>query len=427
VKFAPTPVGLVLNAARERFDNNIPAAVAKLSTVMNHTCVSKDLTVWREAAATMVSAKEYERAADVLECIHEVEPWNPEPCYQLAALWDTVGDWNKAAAWISQAYRRLGSSWGQTITCTLYGDILYKLGETETAARMWDRALAAPNQDGSSLFAKAEILLARGEWAEGWKLFEARWHTAEAWRTQKLHQTDLRSLPPEWDGKAAGRVLVCAEQGSGDTLMMLRYVPFVENHVLVCQPEILPLVRTRWPEITAVANGERVEAEWSVPLMSLALKLGFLEYPINGWTGTHSRERTGALRLGVCWKGSPDHGNDRDRSSPIDFRTAFAMDGVEIVSLQHGEPTKFRDFAATAEVIESCDAVVTVDTSVFHLAGTLGVPTYVIPPTRPELRFPLTHETTTPWYPSCTVVRRRKSSDWDAAIADVRSRVRAMV
>jgi MoaA/NifB/PqqE/SkfB family radical SAM enzyme len=62
-------------------------------------------------------------------------------------------------------------------------------------------------------------------------------------------------------------------------------------------------------------------------------------------------------------RGVPDHGNDKDRSSPINFREAFAMDGVEIVSLQHGEPTRFRDFAATAEVIESCDAVVTVDTS----------------------------------------------------------------
>jgi hypothetical protein len=90
----------------------------------------------------------------------------------------------------------------------------------------------APNADGPSLFAKAEILLARGEWAEGWRNFEARWHTAEAWRTQKLHQTDLRSLPPEWDGVSTGRVLVCAEQGTGDTLMMLRYVrgPFVPQH-----------------------------------------------------------------------------------------------------------------------------------------------------------------------------------------------------
>jgi hypothetical protein len=222
---------------------------------------------------------------------------------------------------------------------------------------------------------------------------------------------------------------------------MLRYIGCLRDRgcepVLVCQPELVGFVRENFP-FEVFPNGTDVRdlrCFWSVPIMSLPFKLGMAPIAPDWMCANMQRSnsddaawrtprvRTGALRLGVCWKGSPDHGNDKDRSSPINFREAFAMDGVEIVSLQHGEPTKFRDFAATAEVIESCDAVVTVDTSVFHLAGTLGVPTYVIPPTRPELRFPLTHETTTPWYPSVTVVRRKRSADWSDAIARTREYV----
>lgn len=410
-----------------------------------------DVAVWRELAAVMVDQKDYERAGKVLRAIAEAEPQNAEPRYQLAALYDTLGRWDRALEWAKDALARilarLNDRTGETLTYTILGDICYKLGKREGAERAWDAALAAPNADGPSLFAKAEILLARGQWAEGWKLFEARWHTAEAWRTQKLHQTDLRSLPPEWDGRAAGRVLVCAEQGTGDVIQMLRYLPHGPAFILQCQPELVPFVKRycNFANVAVVPNGERVEADYSCPIMSLPYKLGMGPIP-PVVDRQHYRERSYGcecdectesgvfdgrpqddFRLGVCWKGSPDHGNDRDRSSPIGFRQAFAMPGVEMVSLQHGEPTRFRDFAATAEVIESCDAVVTVDTSVFHLAGTLGVPTYVIPPTRPELRFPLTSETTTPWYPSVTVVRRKRSADWADAIARVKTLIQERV
>lgn len=380
-----------------------------------------DVAVWKEMAACMIAAKDWDRAEAVFTALHEANPNHPEPCYQLAVLKDTLGEWNEALAWIKAAIARLKAERrGSTLVYALAGSLGYKLGRTTWAEWMWDAAVMQPHRDPVSLFATAEVLLARGRWAEGWQCYEARWHIAEQWRIQRLHQTDVEHLPPEWDGKSTGCVLVCAEQGTGDTLQMLRYVARLSGDVVLqCQPELVPFMRLYYPWVTVVPNGERVAADWSCPIMSLPYKMGVgCMEPI---AVERNRERNGALRVGVCWKGSPDHANDKDRSSPIDFRVAFGdLPNVEIVSLQHGEPTKFRDFAATAELAESCDLIVTVDTSVLHLAGTLGIPTICIPPTSPELRFPLTHSDTTPWYPSVTVVRRRTTMDWPDAIARVR-------
>lgn len=123
-------------------------------------------------------------------------------------------------------------------------------------------------------------------------------------------------------------------------------------------------------------------------------------------------------RIGVCWKGSPKHLNDKDRSSPVDFRPVFQDEKWELVSLTAGHDFQPKDYQETAELMRTLDCVVTVDTSVVHVAGTLGVPTLLIPPACPEWRWGL-RDGQSPWYPSVTMYRRKHVHDWPEVLGRV--------
>jgi hypothetical protein len=134
------------------------------------------------------------------------------------------------------------------------------------------------------------------------------------------------------------------------------------------------------------------------------------------------RQKGPRPRVGVCWKGQHEHLNDRDRSSPIDFREAFASEHYDLISLQYGKGFHPKDYLETAELMQTLDYVVTVDTSCAHLAGLLGVPCFNFIPTSPEWRWPIKGEKT-PWYPSMTLVRRQRWNDWEPAIERVKQRL----
>ena len=98
-----------------------------------------------------------------------------------------------------------------------------------------------------ALFVRSQVLLAFGQYAEGWACYEHR-RTLPGWRTGvEAHGVDVENLPPEWDGKAFGPVLVYAEQGAGDVVMFSRYLPAVEAHSgyrprLIAGPDMQPLI-----------------------------------------------------------------------------------------------------------------------------------------------------------------------------------------
>jgi Flp pilus assembly protein TadD len=266
----------------------------------------------------------------------------------------------------------------------------------------------------------ANCLLLNGDYTQGWREFE--------WRS-------TATLPrPIWDGGAlAGRsILLRAEQGLGDTLQFIRYVQRVrekEGRILIeCQPELVRLLRqlegvSQWiPRGAALPHFDT----WC-PLMSLPFifrtTLECIPMPIPLHSKTYPRQAR--RKVGLVWAGRSEHGNDRNRSIPFSmFQPLLDTADIQFFSLQKGRGAvavanknlvdrthQLHDFADTAALISELDLVISVDTAVAHLAGTMGKPVWLMLPFSPDWRWML-NRNDSPWYPSMRLFRQSRPGDW---------------
>lgn len=369
-----------------------------------------DAALWLRMARHTAEYGDVRRAAGIYASILRASPTHYPSAYELGLCLERMGQWAQAKSAFAHAASVSEGREGHGIALASLGSVYYRLGYPHNGAKHCDRALAFRDPRPYATWGRSLIRLARGDWAQGWADYEARWQVPQLADAVRRHGIDPDTLPPRWDGGPTdGPVLVYAEQGTGDCLWALRYLAHVEaqsGHPVALQ---LP------PSIAAFhAPGTDRQPVASVPVMSLPHVLQ-MPAPIGPANTTASHTTRGTGRIGYCWHGESAHGNDRDRSAPYSFAPALTDAGFTPVSLQHGEPTAFADYAETAALMATCDAVLTVDTSVAHLAGTLGVPTVVIPPTVPDWRWPGTGGTT-PWYPTVTVVRRADVWGWSDAL-----------
>jgi tetratricopeptide (TPR) repeat protein len=295
----------------------------------------------------------------------------------------------------------------------------------------------------------ALALLVDGQYEEGWREYE--------WRL-RLPELGGRApaLPvPRWNGENLhGRtLLVSAEQGIGDALQFIRFARPVAARgirIVVRAPASLCPLLASVPGVasTLAADAPLPACDAEIPMLSLARILDVRPADIDGaaYMSCNRELRTGAARriaatgsgkrnIGLAWAGAPHHLNDRRRSiSPEWLAPLFELPDIAWFSLQRGPreqaiaqvPTA-RAMArldpdttlqATAALIDTLDAVVTVDTSIAHLAGALGKPVFVMLPFAPDWRWGL-HGVETPWYSSARLFRQRAIGDWGPVIADV--------
>ncbi|WP_158931779.1 tetratricopeptide repeat protein [Acidisphaera sp. S103] len=267
------------------------------------------------------------------------------------------------------------------------------------------------------------------------------------WRKRHArYRADFPDLPGQrWDGgDACGRtILVRSEQGLGDVIQFARYLPLIHEAggtpVLACAPSLVPLMRSI-PGVRAVASSDRLPAydAW-VDQISLPGVYGTTLDSISGterylfadpilvriW---HARLPAGR-RVGIALAGNPKHPADRRRSVPADFSVALPdIPGLSFVNLQHGESVGrlglpdltpwMTDYAETAALIDCLDLVVTVDTSVAHLAGALGKPAWVLLPHAPDWRW-MVERSDSPWYRSIRLLRQPSPGDWSSVLTRV--------
>jgi len=319
---------------------------------------------------------------------------------------------------------QLAESW------TNLGNVCGELGDRAAAEECWNRALACPASPAAEArFNISMLKLLRGEYDEGWADYECRWGCAGF----RIGYGRPEIKGARWDGSPVdGTLLLHGEQGAGDVIMMARYIPLAQQLVTKVIVEVFPslveYVRATFPGVEVVEKGGEIPGHHvQLPMMSLPAvfrtSLATIPRPI---PAKLDGIRPESGRIGVCWKGSPTHPNDRTRSVPFEsVEQLLELPGVTWQSLQYGEsPAPLQaleaaDYLDTARAIARCELVITVDTSVAHLAGSLGVETWLLLPYVSEWRW-LQDRTDSPWYPTMYLWRQAKAGDWGELLARVR-------
>jgi hypothetical protein len=261
---------------------------------------------------------------------------------------------------------------------------------------------------------------------------------------------------PEWDGKAALKgktLLLYGEQGFGDMIQFARFIPHVValggRVVLHLRPELIPLFAGQFPGVVQMFSREdrlpKDVCDWVAPLMSVPHLLGLQQHDIprapylrapTAQVRLPDAASAARLRVGLCWQGSPTHKNDRNRSMPFPaLAPLLTLPDVALFSLQKGpaaaQPHEhgvggliqvldpyLKSFAESAAVLAHLDVLITVDTSVLHLAAAMGRPVWMLLPISHDWRVDAADSLAT-WYPSVRVFKQSAHGDWEGVMASV--------
>jgi len=315
------------------------------------------------------------------------------------------------------------------------------MGRVTEALAACDTVLAADAEYAEAHWNRSLLLLLKGEYREGWREYEWRWR-------KRNFTSPRRDFPqPLWRGEPIeGRtILIHAEQGFGDTLQFCRYVPLVAaagaRVIFECHPPLAELMKSLVGDVRVIPMGQPLpDFDLHLPLMSLPLVFGTTVDSIPAATPyLHPTKNlppfrfvpitSGArFKVGLCWagKGYPDP----RRSCPVELLTPLnELGGITWFSLQVGwkgrmpiemtdHTAQLKDFADTAALIAQLDLVITIDTSVAHLAGAIGKETWIMLPAAPDWRWMLNREDS-PWYPSMKLFRQERPLDWGEVIRGI--------
>jgi len=324
----------------------------------------------------------------------------------------------------------------------LYLDCKY----LDEALTDYDKALAIAPHEMKFIWNKALLKLLMGDFETGWQLYEY------GFKTEGFARGVRKQCPqPAWLGNFSiegKRIVLYAEQGYGDVMQFVRYAPMVAalgaEVILEVPKPLIKLIETMKGDFKVIAQGETfTEFDAHCPLMSLPLVFKTIletvpaEIPYlfadKQKTADFAIQDKQKLQLGLVWSGSTTHNNDHRRSIPLatlqpllDLPVSFhslqkevrASDQATLNQLPQikSYTERLQDFTDTAALIAQLDLVITVDTSVAHLAGAMGKPVWILLPCVPDYRWLLDSETT-PWYPSARLFRQQSVGDWHSVIA----------
>ncbi len=335
---------------------------------------------------------------------------------------------------------------------------LSELHRFDEAFASFERALALDPGNADATWNLSFVQLLTGNFEAGWAGREARWKAQARAETSYPDFTE-----PRWRGEpiTGKTLLIYAEEGLGDAIQFARYVPMVAARgariILVVGAPLYPLM-SALPGVAQCLTkplAQRPPFDLHCGLSSLPLIFGTrlqtippAEYLppapralVQAW-----RDRLGPpnkLRVGLVWSGYAAHKNDRNRSIPLKALAPLLALDASFVSLQKDPRPDDKavllaqggiidltehliDFTETAALLACLDLVISVDTSVAHLAGTLGVPTWLLLPRTPDFRWLLGRDDS-PWYPSMRLFRQREDRGYADVIARVRDALTSLV
>jgi Flp pilus assembly protein TadD len=332
------------------------------------------------------------------------------------------------------------------------GVVRERSGEYIAALRDFERAIERQPDFADALTNRALTLIRLGRLRDGYRDYHAMMLTPA--RTHQYRYA--RSGKPRWTGEPLGgrRLLLAQEQGHGDMIQMLRFVPLLDglegSLALEIKAPLERLVARSFPDIRLVVDRGTIADvngfDVHLPMMQLPAVLGvdIDTIPAAAPYLAPDAARVAALRasfagderrtVGIAWRGNPEHSGDSRRSTTLaDWAPLAQVPGLRFVSLQFDAaaaelaaapfplappPRAIADFDDAAALAAAVDAVVTVDTVTAHLAGALARPGYVALPRDADYRWMLDRDDT-PWYPSLRLVRQTVAGDWEPVFTEI--------
>jgi tetratricopeptide (TPR) repeat protein len=417
----------------------------------------KTVAAYHNMGNAWVALREYRKAEECFRRTLDLEPKQARPFNSLGnALFNQRRD-DEAAA----CYRRaieLEPDYG--VAHTNLGNVLMRLGDGPGMIRHYERAVELDPTSAGGHYNLALAWLRQGRYRESWPHHEWRWDFRE------LHLRKRRFAQPQWKGEALGgalhgdTILLHAEQGLGDTLQFVRYAQLVAERgrrvVLEVQPPLKRLLKNLPGIDQVIAQGEALpEFDLHCPLMSLPLAFGTTLETIPGQSAyvradgaeveaARRRWKGEGLRVGIAWAGNPQQRSDDQRSMPLrSLLPLMEVPGVSWFSLQKGPGAQqmqglreefavadassaCRDMAESAGLIATLDLVISVDTSIAHLAGAMGAAVWVALPRLADWRW-MDECEDSPWYPTARLFRQKSSGDWRALVERMREELQSIV
>jgi protein-export chaperone SecB len=333
-----------------------------------------------------------------------------------------------------------------------------KQNKVDQAIDCFEKALSIKPDVAKNQVNEALCLLSKGDFANGWEKYEARFGLEELERYADHHFSK-----PRWQGENLQdkTLFVHVEQGLGDTLQFIRYLPLIAEQgakiVLSCYNRLIPLLEKIKDnlKITKVVPSVSIDKcpafDYHISLLSLPrlfktntenipLSEGYIILPkdLNDsrnqvYTRLKNDKR---FKVGIVWAGNKKHKEDKNRSMKLEyFKPLFSHNQIGFYSLQYGNQTLeihqnglneqlidlskgIRNFYDTAKLIEQLDLVIAVDTVISHLSGAMAKPTWVLLNFSPDFRWLLDREDS-PWYKSVRLFRQATVGNWESVIARI--------
>jgi len=409
---------------------------------------------WRALALHKLKRPE-EALADNKRAL-ALDPANADTLCNIGNVLRTLGRNEEALSWFDRSLELAPNS---RAILTNKAIALVDLRRFDEAFAAYHRAIAIEPGHAVPVWNLALLQMLTGNFEAGWAGREARWRIPEL----SVHYPKFSQ--PMWLGKEpihGKTILINIDEGLGDTIQFARYVPMVAELgarvILAVQDALCPLLSglKGVSLCLPLSTSERPAFDMYCPVSSLPLAFGtrletipsqtpYLPEPaqtlVQAWEDRlRARDR---LRVGLAWSGNPRHDNDHNRSIPLRLMARILDVDASFISLQkdlrpddsaalieHPEiidlTAQLTDFAETAALISCLDLVITVDTSIAHLAGALGHPTWILLPYTPDYRWLLDRDDS-PWYPAVRLFRQSETREYASVLDRVRTELLAMI
>jgi tetratricopeptide (TPR) repeat protein len=325
------------------------------------------------------------------------------------------------------------------------GVALAHQGQLDSAMGAHRQAVKLAPEDPNALTSLGFYLLLIGQYREGWPAYEHRWEISDSRATRP------RTSLPQWRGETVtpnAGILLFTEQGIGDSLQFIRYIPLLQKIftriAIICPPTLHRLFKASFGDGVQIVDTRTAidphAFQWHCPLLSLPLAFNTALEDIPGREpylfpspAARAIKADALLRVGLVWRGNPNLAEDRWRSIPIADFSILLQRPVHWISLQK-DPTpeevaylpekattlmaEVTDFADTAAIIATLDLVISVDSSVAHLAAAMGKPVWLLNRATSEWRWGWKKERS-PWYPSMRIFNQEVSGVWGPVLEHV--------